>query len=328
MTKRLIASDLHLSDRPKDSYRFGIFKWLAEQQRKQNVDETYLLGDLTDRKDNHSSALVNRIIDELLQLRPPIYLLRGNHDGLDPNNPFFRFLQSIEGLEFVVDAKCVTPGVALIPHQPDQASFDRVCAMIQPNPTLVATHQCFDGAIGETGHRLSGFSGAVVRSKRPLRWYSGDVHEPQTLDCGAMYVGAPYHIRFGDAYIPRVILAKNGQDADLHYPCLKKYVLRVRTSADVLAHSELRKGDHVRLIVTLPHEEVVGWAALKRSILDACREMEVQVFGVELEITGSRPERAGVTVAGKSHQEVLTDFCRAEGVPANFSRVGAELLEV
>ena len=78
----LLSADLHLSDRARDSHRFGLFPWLKKQQQKNKVDATFLLGDLTQEKDRHSSALVNRIVEELLTLTPPVYVLRGNHDGL------------------------------------------------------------------------------------------------------------------------------------------------------------------------------------------------------------------------------------------------------
>ena len=76
----LFASDLHLSDRPKDRYRFGLFKWLAEQQQKHQITATFILGDITDRKDNHSAVLVNKTVNSLLTLKPPVYILKGNHD--------------------------------------------------------------------------------------------------------------------------------------------------------------------------------------------------------------------------------------------------------
>ncbi|RPI87194.1 MAG: hypothetical protein EHM40_23155, partial [Chloroflexi bacterium] len=82
----LVTSDLHLTDRPRDAHRFGLFKWLAKKQRKHGVKATFILGDITDKKDNHSSALVNRVVNELTQLEPPVYVLKGNHDFIDPNN--------------------------------------------------------------------------------------------------------------------------------------------------------------------------------------------------------------------------------------------------
>jgi len=330
----IVTTDLHLSDRPRDAYRWPIFDWLAKQQQKHKVDATFILGDLTDRKDNHSSALVNRVIDELLKLKPPVYILRGNHDGIDHSNPFFRFLQTIEGLDFVVEPTVVEgmleQGVAMIPHQPDQAALDRACGIVRPKMAGVMMHQTLDGAMAETGTHLTGLRASLVEAKRPLRWYSGDVHSPQALNCGLTYVGAPYHVRFGDGYEPRVLLVGN-TETDLHFPCLKKWTFYVKGADPLLPPrvlSDTKKGDHVKIIVTLPPEEVVGWAAVKRRILDTCREMEVQVFGIELEIEGSREqgEVRSDPVHTKTPVDIYEAFCAHEKIADNIKEVGEEFV--
>ena len=93
----LIATDLHLSDRQRDRHRFGIFKWLREQQMKYQTKAVFILGDLTETKDTHNANLVNRIVDNLCSLAPPVFVLKGNHDYIDPSNPFFGFLDYIDG---------------------------------------------------------------------------------------------------------------------------------------------------------------------------------------------------------------------------------------
>jgi hypothetical protein len=90
-----------------------------------------------------------------------------------------------------------------------------------------------------------------------------------------------------------------------------------------------KKGDHVKIIVTLSPEEVVEWAAIKRRILDACRAMEVQVFGVELEIAGKKTK--GTTdqqpvVHDRTPKEIFGRFCQAERVPVDIKQVGEEFV--
>src|SRR5258706_13941052 len=97
----LLVGDTHFSDRPKDAYRFGIFRWIHEQQKKYQPAATFILGDVCDRKDNHSAALVNQITNELNRLEKPIFILKGNHDYTDPENPFFGFLSFMKGITFV-----------------------------------------------------------------------------------------------------------------------------------------------------------------------------------------------------------------------------------
>jgi DNA repair exonuclease SbcCD nuclease subunit len=326
----IVTSDLHLSDRPRDAYRWPIFDWLAKQQQKYKADATFILGDLTDRKDNHSSALVNRVIDELLKLQPPVYILRGNHDGIDPNNPFFRFLQTIEGLDFVVEPVALTSGpargVALIPHQPNQAALDRACGLVGPKMAGVMMHQTLDGAMAETGARLSGLRCPLIEDRQPLRWLSGDIHRPQRLPCGLVYTGSPYAIDFGDDFEPRVLLVGNTL-TDLHFPCLKKWTLRVG-GTDFDPMDGPKPGDQVKIIASLSHEEVVGWAAIKRKLLNICREMEVQVFGVELEIKDKKQKWvASQPVRNKKPVEIFNAFCQAEKVGPTIKEAGQTLLE-
>lgn len=330
----LISSDLHLSDRPRDAYRFGLFKWLAQQQVKHNVDATFLLGDLTDRKDSHPSSLVNKAIDELLNLKPPIFILKGNHDFLaDPDSPYFRFLSNIDGIEFVSEPTFLREfGVAMVPHQPGQASFDRACAVIPRKAAGVMLHVTLQGAIAETGARLSGLSAAPVGLLQPQGVWAGDIHRPQTVNCGAMvtYVGAPYHVRFGDNFTPRVLLVRDGIEQNLYFPCLRKWVLRVHDADEILNNDDLHKGDHVKVTVTLAREEAVEWVAHKQRVLDACKELGLGVFGVDLEIsTSSKRERPRLGAPqAKTHLEVFDLFCQAEGVASNIKQAGRDILGV
>src|SRR5882672_7996340 len=193
----LITSDLHLSDRPRDSYRFGLFKWLARQQQLNRADATFILGDITERKDNHPSTLVNRIVDELIGLKPPVYILKGNHDFIDPDNPYFRFLNCIDGVYFITTPTTLH-GFTMIPHCRDQTEFNAACDLIKPQ-TGVLIHQTLNGAKAESGARLAGLQATPIEAKHPLGCWAGDVHRPQRHGL-VTYVGAPYTVRFGDDF--------------------------------------------------------------------------------------------------------------------------------
>jgi DNA repair exonuclease SbcCD nuclease subunit len=326
----LITTDLHLSDRARDKHRFGLFRWLARQQEKYDVEATYILGDLTENKDRHSSLLVNRIVEELFKLKPPVFVLRGNHDGLDPNSPYFKFLNCIEGLQFVVDP-CFNKAlsVAFVPHCADQVTFNRACKQMPPKPALFLTHATFTGAKAETGTALSGLSASPIELLQPGRVYSGDVHVPQR--CGPVtYVGAPFHVKFGDRFTPRVLLLKGDRETDLHFDCPRKLTLTVRDVDDILNNKELKVGDQVKLVIEMAREEAVEWQATKQRILAACREGGLEVFGAELKInTTARRERVKLNEGSvKSPLEVMTAFCKAEGIASVIKAAGLELLTV
>src|SRR5574337_515989 len=101
----LISSDWHLSDNPRDAYRFKIIRRVVPDfVRRHNVKALFNLGDLTESKDAHKAELVNDVVDlfyELAQLCP-IYILRGNHDWLSsPDSPCFAFLKRIPNITWI-----------------------------------------------------------------------------------------------------------------------------------------------------------------------------------------------------------------------------------
>jgi hypothetical protein len=325
----LLTTDLHLSDQPRDAHRFGLFKWITRQQEKHAVGATIILGDITERKDRHSSLLVNRIVEELLRLKPPVFILRGNHDGIDPTSPYFKFLNCIEGIKFIVSPHFEESlGAAFVPHCTDQATFDAACAKMPPKPNYLLLHQTIAGAKAETGATLSGLSASPIATLKPrLGTHSGDVHVPQR-HLQVTYVGAPYHCRFGDNFTPRVLLLKGDREIDLHFDCPRKFSLIVRDADDIFNSKELRPRDQVKLTIEMAREEAVEWQAIKQRVLAACRECELEVFGAELQIkTTARRERVKLKEAvATTPKDILAAFCKSENVASNIKAAGEELL--
>lgn len=322
----LLCSDLHLSDRPKDEYRFGIFRWLAKQQAKYSPEATFILGDLTQDKDNHSSTLVNRTIDELTTLQPPVYILRGNHDGLDPNNPFFKFLNCIDGIYFVIEPETIFGKVAMIPHCNTQEQFNAACEAIKFRPDALMLHQTIAGAIAETGRPLNGFSASPIEALKPARCFAGDVHKPQIVG-PVTYIGAPYQVRFGDDFIGRVLLTKGEKDQNLYYPYPHKWTLRIRDAGEIHQNTNLKAGDQVKLVIELAREEMSEWATHKRKALDVCKELGLEVFGVDVDVKNTTQKaRKEAIKQGKSKTEIVTQFCVNEKVSAKIKETGLKLL--
>lgn len=330
----LIVGDLHFSDRAADAHRFGIFKWIAQQQNKRSVIATFLLGDLTDQKDRHSASLVNKIVSGLVSLRPPVYIVRGNHDyKADQSNPFFKFLNHIEGLKFVGEPSVIREDrnavVAMIPHYRSQDEFNNAvaeCARHKPSCFLV--HQTFDGAIAETGVRLSGLSASPIESlKPPLGVYAGDVHRPQTHGL-VTYVGCPYQVRFGDNFEPRSIwLSKEGTEKDLAFAAPRKWSLTVRGADNLLNNEELVKGDQVKLTIEVAREEAVEWKQIKQEVLAACKKLKLEVYGAKLEIrTNQRRQRLRIRTRECSLADTLEQFCKSENVSSQIKKTGMEIV--
>jgi DNA repair exonuclease SbcCD nuclease subunit len=322
----LLTSDLHLTDRPRDEYRWGLFPWLAKQQDKCGVTATFIAGDITQDKDKHSATLVNRMVDELIGLKPPIYILTGNHDYIRRDNPYFRFLSTIDGVHFVTEPTLIG-SVAMIPHQPDQASLDSACR-IAAKAQMALGHQCISGAIAETGRALTGLAWPLAGSKAlPLGTFLGDIHRPQRLENGVTYIGSPYPIRFGDDFTPRVLLLKNGKEQNLYYPSPRKWVLTVRDEDEILNNEDLHKGDQVRITVEMTREEVCEWNTHRQRVLAACKELGLEVYGCELKVNTSERRERSVLKTARSPEDVLASFCKAENVSSAIKKAGIELIK-
>ena len=98
----IITTDLHLTNRERDAYRWDLFPWLEKKLATTDSTDLVILGDLTDAKDGHSAALVNRITDTLANLPVQVTILKGNHDYIDEETPFFRFLNKLDNVHFIV----------------------------------------------------------------------------------------------------------------------------------------------------------------------------------------------------------------------------------
>lgn len=326
----LISTDLHFSDRPRDEHRFDILPWLGEQVKKLEPWGVFLLGDLTEHKDHHSAKLVNRVVAGLVALADlvPVYLLRGNHDAYTENHPFFDFLNRIDGLRFVTQPISVGNGTTrclMVPYSKVLPDLKRYAGKMD----YVFMHQTFEGAVAESGARLAGLSPAPVAALRAKGIFSGDIHQPQ--ECGPVtYVGAPYRVRFGDSYTPRVLVLEDtgGYTRDLHFPCPTRHSLTIREVAD-LEKADLQAGDQIKVTLELLREEFVEWPNHKQAVLDFCAANGLEVFGVELlarqDKVRKRLEPQAKQV--RNNAELLGDFCLAEGLSKPLRVAGEQILQ-
>ena len=106
MQNDLILADLHFTSKKEDEYRFGIFSIIDSVIEEQKISRLIFLGDLTERKDRHTSALVNKIITYFKKLTnntnlDSIIFLCGNHDFFDIKHPFFSFVKHFNKITFI-----------------------------------------------------------------------------------------------------------------------------------------------------------------------------------------------------------------------------------
>jgi len=267
----LLTSDLHLTSVVEDEYRWEFLEWLLSEIVP-SVDMVFVLGDLTDAKDKHPAALVARVTDYVVRFAKqcPLFILKGNHDYIDPSTPFFGFLDHVHRrATFVVKPHYVDlgsrrNGIWLLPHTRDKAN-DWCAEYFQSRYTFI--HECVVGARASNGVRMqAGVEPQYFKNAR-ARIFSGDIHVPQRVG-KVTYVGAPYPIRFGDTYAPRVILldtkAKTMRSVAIPNS-VRKCSLHIRSVKD-LSSADLRAGDHVKVKYIGRKGQTVDWATVSEQV--------------------------------------------------------------
>lgn len=252
----LVTSDLHLTDKTADVYRWEIFTFLSRQveslKEKYKEVELFVLGDITDFKDRHSANLVNSIIISFQTLIEKdgiknIYFLRGNHDCIDETWPFFKFLDTYPNMHWINTAQMYlyeskdfnrTHKCLFIPHYRMKERYASIFKAVRDKddrPDIVFMHETFNGALASNGQKMEGLN---IRSASKLQVpiISGDIHVPQRIK-NLTYVGSPYHVRFGDKFEPRVMLITEENDKlklnSIPTNMPKKHVFEVSSLKDI-----------------------------------------------------------------------------------------------
>lgn len=232
----ICTADLHFSANPRDSYRFQFLEnalpFMVQQHGTQRV---LVLGDITEQKEGHHSVLVNRLVDGFTSLAQStdVIILRGNHDGLSQDVPFFRFLKHIPRVRWINEPTALKlRGLGhclFLPHARRPEDWGGVELT---GRDWYFCHQTFSGATSESGQKLEGFP--LDLFGRGARVISGDVHVPQDVKLPGRglltYAGAPFHVKFGDAFEPRCLLIRDGGEVgSLPVPGPRKYVVDMET---------------------------------------------------------------------------------------------------
>lgn len=330
----LVTGDLHLSEQERDRYRFLFLEQrLPKLLDKQRCGCLLLLGDLTEEKDRHTAALVNRIADGLARLRQQVQViwLLGNHDYVDRQEPFFRAVATLAGVEAVTTPTSLRtlPSVKsggwgpvwLLPHTRD---WQRDWADVTfSRGTTYFTHQTFKGARAEHGRELDGIPTSIF--PKGSRCFSGDVHVPQ--DVGPVtYVGAPYSVDFGDRFKPRVIvLGDDGTAKSVGVRGPGKVLLEVN-SPDDLDAGALFDGDMVKVRVRLPSEDYDQWPVIRKQVLEWASKNGVQVHTVLPDIDPARFSQR-IREPVRSDADLLEEYAKHYDIDRHTLRTGRLLME-
>lgn len=331
--KFLVTADLHFTDQKQDEYRLGLLPWLKATAKKNEVNYIAILGDLTDKKDRHPARLVNRIADDLADMNNTVkwtFLLRGNHDYVDADTPFFRFLNEVRGVTVVtkpIVAECHAEGdVLFLPHVRDVADWGKITTPEKHG--LIFAHQTFTGAKASNGEELEGMPSSIFDNCEPGTVFSGDIHGPQRVG-KVEYVGSPYHVHYGDSFTPRVLLIDGTKRVDLRFPAPRKPVAIIRRAED-LKGMGLDQGDMVKVRLKLSREDTLDWKKHKRAVVEMCDKLGVELHGPELvPLSEKKPlrEEGKTRKITKSAEELFKLYLKRRKPPKATEDIGWEILD-
>lgn len=340
----LVFTDPHFTDREQDAYRWKLFPLLHEvEQRFGGIDTLACLGDLTEHKDCHSSALLHRIQQELLNAPGKLkIILKGNHDYVEEGEPFFDWLGklSTNNVLYCKEPTFFGSGILALPHTRNPAAAWEKWWGRDGSIRLVLTHVTVDGCQSEMGTILPGISRTAIPGSKALV-LSGDIHKPQHLGPDFIYVGTPYSTRFSPPYTPRVLLLEFDDRDEPFNPKitdiptgLKRKITYVTERGEVLDFSSfgasgivLGPEDELRVSVKITSDVTPAiWKEWRDEVLALWSDPRISL--VPLMEKSRRIEEAqehGVGV--HTHpEEALSEYCAASDIPDRLKEVGQSLL--
>ncbi len=321
--KILLTSDIHLTSRYPDEYRWGIFNKLKTVARQEGATAIGILGDITDEKGGHAASLVNRMVDEIyrLSLEFEVYILKGNHDYTEEHLPFFKFLDYMPNVRFISDPELVDVGgirILALPHAHgtttqrageaggSQASSNiltgtKVTSLVkQGGFDYIWIHNTVRGSLmsngrvmEKTGVDLCPPTGGDPGKQR--RWkgvyegagapiLAGDVHVPQEVG-PVTYLGAPHPICFGDNWLPRLVLMDSEKGIkSIPIDSIQKHSLTFLGPAEADSDlSEVGNGDQLKIVVMLNRADMGLWAEIRKKLFDAADKRGASIESISMQ---------------------------------------------
>lgn len=327
----LVTADAHFSANPRDAYRFRFLEeTLPALMAEHGAQRLLVLGDLTEQKDGHGPGLVNRIVDGFAALAESadVYLLKGNHDYLAEDVPFFRYMGHLPRTHWINDpeemrlrglGRCL-----FLPHTRDLGDWaDWV--LLAKKYDWYFCHQTFGGADLGHGHRADGAQDPRATFGKNARVVSGDVHVPQELG-PVTYIGSPYTIDFGDDFEPRVLVLDREEMRSVPVPGPQKRLVTIRSRTD--AYPNVGPGDIVKLRIEVPAGNETSRAEWRAQAYRWAEAAGVQLYTVQVVTPTTRPgEKAAATRRQRTDEELVRAYAKKLGKGKTTVAAGMKIVE-
>lgn len=328
----LILADFHLSDHPLEEYRWNVFKWIYQLDSKYKFKTIYILGDLTEKKDHHPAKLVNRLTEAfegLYNRFERVAVLRGNHDSIDPDWPFFHFLKAI-GVEFYYQPTIVDKELFL-PYSKDLKG-DLISVVeghmqISEKVNRIFMHQTVRGAVASNGSALDGVSDSLF-NRFPGLIFSGDVHMPQEVG-DIHYVGSPYPVYFGDRFFGGgILLDRDKWERVENRQTIRRNSFELDYTQEEVPEFEVHPGDQFKIRMLVNRGDSGEFDKWKKNLREFITEQKGMLVSIEIKF--KEEKRRLISRARKlksiEPEDVLHRYCQAEGLDDYYFQKGKELL--
>jgi len=308
MIKYVVLADLHLTVNPLDEYRWDLLH--SDQVIKHLTQDTVLIiiGDLTEQKDKHTEALVTRVsnlIRKYSKLVLSVIILSGNHDGISSDRPFFRFINMLSNVTFIVKPKEIDKTLYL-PHSRDPyKTWKNVFTNTSINTVFM--HQSIKGSITQSGFTMNDGINVDIFPDNIKHIYSGDVHAPQKHG-RVVYVGAPYHIYFGDVYQGRLLILNNKFNIEKSVPLysITKHKIRI-TAMQELDHVKIQENDQVAIEYVVDIDEKHTWQKERLKIREYIKIKKAHLCSLNVSVNKPKINKEQQKKMNKNKPTIISD---------------------
>jgi len=328
--KTLITADWHLDENPINEYRWKFLSWLSDYVDNNNIERIVFLGDLTERKDRHSSKLVNKIFDYFVELTKKCYIVfvKGNHD-FSTEIPFFSFIGRLNNVMFVnnfVNRNGFKSGleelfIGYMNEQGWEENKDVIMNLVKnPEKTIVFTHQHLKGLFinnADTGGDID------LKFFKNFKYvFSGHIHQNMEIE-NFIYVGSPYQVDFGDENNGFIYILDGDNLEKIKYETISKLSIVLNDVSEV-ENYKIKKDDLVKVKLYTNRTDLSKINELRKEIKSHIDKNGGKLVSFDF-VSDNKPIQIE-TIKNETDEEIITKFCKNNNLSDEFLRIAFDML--
>lgn len=343
MTRKILQiNDTHLTDNPIEEYRWKIFDFVKKELDKGGYTDLFHLGDVFDKKDKHSSKIVNRIITSFLEISIdycPVTIMGGNHDYTTKREEcFLRFLNEFESITWIDKPTYWEKDKFLfLPHSrnPEEEWQEYLPIINDPNLKFLFMHQSIIGCKVSNYHELNcGLDPNFLKNVKAII-ISGDIHVNQILR-NVTYTGTQHPVSFGDSYQPRMLSIIDDTLNFIPIETIKREHIKIAVDSfsDILYElKKLKAKDQVNITLLLDKNQLHQWFEFKQQILAHCKRNNIELHDLRMEkisedvASAEMKDFIKTTLKSLSSEDILLKYAQIEKINKDLLNIGMKIFK-